>query len=287
MLKKILDVVSIFVVGLVAGVGPAVAADDLVEGRSHPWQMGLQDAYSPVMERVHDFYTLLWVIQVVIVLLVLGILGYIIYRFNAQRNPVPSKTTHNTLLEVVWTAVPIVILVIIAIPSLKLLYYADRAQDYDMTLKVTAHQWYWSYGYPDHGDFNFDSILVAEEDLEEGQPRLLTVDNHIVLPVDTKVQILVTTDDVIHNFAIPSLGLKIDATPGRVNETWVQINKEGIYYGMCSELCGVNHGFMPIQIEAVSKDRFAEWVKEAQEQFASDPRPSVNVAEAPDKSEAK
>jgi cytochrome c oxidase subunit II len=250
------------------------------EGLSHPWQMNLQDAASPLMERIHDFNNFLMVIQLLIVLLVLGILAYVIFRFNAKRNPVPSKTTHNTLLEIVWTAVPIVILVIIAIPSMKLLFYSDRTEDYEMTLKVTGHQWYWSYAYPDQGDFTFDSILVPAEDLEEGQPRLLTVDNRVVLPVDTNIQVLISSDDVIHDWAVPSLGMKIDATPGRINERWVRINQEGTYYGMCSELCGVNHGFMPIQVEAVSKEAFAEWVKQAKEEFAATNRPGISVVEA-------
>jgi len=202
----------------------------------------------------------------------------VIIRFNAKRNPVPSKNTHNTLLEILWTAVPIVILVIIAIPSMKLLYYSDKTQNYDMTLKVTGHQWYWSYAYPDQGDFTFDSILVPKEDLKEGQLRLLTVDNRVVLPVDTDIQVLITSDDVIHDWAVPSLGMKVDATPGRVNERWVRIDQEGTYYGMCSELCGVNHGFMPIQVEAVSKEAFAEWVKKAKEEFASSDRPDVDLA---------
>jgi cytochrome c oxidase subunit 2 len=249
------------------------------EGRAYPWQMGLQDAHSPVMARIHDFNNMLLVIQVLIVVFVLGILAYVIFRFNAKRNPVPSKTTHNTLLEILWTAVPIVILVIIAIPSMKLLYYSDKTQDYDMTLKVTGHQWYWSYAYPDQGDFSFDSILVPADDLEEGQLRMLTVDNRVVLPVDTDIQVLITSDDVIHDWAVPSLGMKIDATPGRTNERWVRIDQEGMYYGMCSELCGVNHGFMPIQVEAVSKEAFAEWVKQAKEEFAATDRPAVSVAE--------
>lgn len=288
MLNRLLAIVSVSVLGWIfnpgfgwlLNPGLASAADEPADARSHPWQMGLQDAASPVMEDIVDFHNLLLVIQVAIVLLVLGILAYVMYRFNAKRHPVPTRTTHNTLLEVVWTALPIVILVIIAIPSLRLLYYSDKAPDYDMTLKVTGHQWYWSYGYPDQGEFEFDSILVPEEDLQEEQPRLLTVDNRIVLPVDTTIQILVTADDVIHNFAVPALGLKMDAVPGRVNETWTRITREGMYYGMCSELCGINHGFMPIQIEAVSKERFEEWTKEAQEQFASARRPMTSVAEA-------
>jgi len=262
--------------GILMGLPAGAIAED-VEGRSTPWQMNFQPAQSPVMERIHEFHDMLLVIMAVIVLFVLAILAIVIFRFNAKRNPVPSKTTHNTMLEVIWTAVPIAILVVIAIPSLRLLYYADKAQKYDMTLKVVGHQWYWSYGYPDHGEIEFDSILIPDEDLEEGQPRLLAVDNPVVLPVNTTVQVLITSDDVIHNWAVPSLGLKKDATPGRVNETWVRINEEGTYYGMCSELCGVNHGFMPIHIEAVSQEEFEAWLVEAKEEFAAGPQPPLAV----------
>lgn len=268
--------IGIFVaLAMIAGAGPGLAS-----GLAEPWQLGLQDAASPVMEKVHDFHFLMLVIQFAIVALVLGVLGYIIVRFNAKRNPVPSKTAHNTVLEIVWTAVPIVILVVIAIPSIRLLYFADRTPDYEMTLKITGHQWYWSYAYPDHGDFQFDSIPVAADELQPGQPRLLTVDNRIVLPVNTKIQLLITANDVIHNWAVPALGLKTDAVPGRTNESWVEITREGNYYGMCSELCGVNHGFMPIHVEAVSKEVFAAWVKEAAEKFASRDRAPVAVADA-------
>jgi cytochrome c oxidase subunit 2 len=250
-------------------------------GQAVPWQLNFQPAFSPVMERVNDFHNFLLIVQLLIVLVVLGILGYVIFRFNAKANPVPSKTSHNTMLEVVWTAVPIIILVIIAIPSLKLLYFADHAPDYEMTLKVTGKQWYWTYAYPDHGDFEFDSLPVEASELKPGQPRLLTVDNRVVLPVDTTIQVLVSSDDVIHDWAVPSLGLKKDATPGRTNETWVRITAEGTYYGMCSELCGVNHYYMPIQIEAVSKERFGEWVKEAQAEFAGTTPPQEHqVAKA-------
>jgi len=275
-----LERLKLIVFSAALGVFAWPSAAFAVEGRSKPWQMNLQEAHSPLMERIHEFNNMLMVIQLLIVVFVLGVLGYVIFRFNAKRNPVPSKTTHNTLLEIVWTAVPIVILVIIAIPSMKLLYYSDKTEDYEMTLKVVGHQWYWSYEYPDQGDFTFDSILVPAEDLEEGQPRLLTVDNRVVLPVGTNIQVLVASDDVIHDWAVPSLGMKIDATPGRINERWVRIDEEGTYYGMCSELCGVNHGFMPIQVEAVSKEAFAEWVEQAKEQFAATNRPAVSVAEA-------
>lgn len=261
---------------LLGGAGTVRA--ESVNAQPKPWEINLQPAYSPVMERLHDFHNLLLVIIISVVVVVLGILGYVMFRFNARRNPVPSKTSHNTLLEVVWTAVPIMILVVIAIPSLRLLYFSAKAQDPEMTLKVTGHQWYWSYAYPDHGDLTFDSIPVPAESLQPGQPRLLAVDNPVVLPVDTNVQVLVTADDVIHNWAVPSLGLKKDATPGRVNETWVRITQPGTYYGMCSELCGVNHYFMPIQIEALSKEDFAAWTEKAKEQFASKDKPAAKMA---------
>jgi cytochrome c oxidase subunit 2 len=275
MLKKVPLLAVLLAVGLVGLINPVSAA----EGLAHPWQLSLQDPKSPVMEGVFNFHNLLLVVQFGIVGLVLAILAYCIIRFNAKRNPVPSRTSHNTLLEIIWTALPVVILIIIAIPGLRLLYYQDRVQDADMTLKVAGHQWYWSYSYPDHGDFTFDSIIVPDEELKEGQPRMLTVDNRVVLPVDTNIRILLTGEDVIHSWAVPSIGVKVDATPGRINERWVRINQEGVYYGMCSELCGVNHAYMPIEVHAVSKEAFAEWVGQAREEFASrENRPAVDVA---------
>ena len=244
---------------------PAVAA-----GRSKPWQMWFQPAASPVMERIIEFHNFIFIIEVSIVVLVLVLMGYIIIRFNSKSNPVPSKTTHNTILEVVWTAIPLLLVIIIAVPSLKLLYYADRIEESEMTLKVIGNQWYWSYEYPDHGAFAFDSIIIEDENLEPGQPRLLSVDNSVVLPAETNIRLLFTSADVIHNWAVPSLGLKLDAVPGRVNESWVRINSEGDYYGMCSELCGVNHGFMPVHIKAVSKADFAAWVEQAKQEFAGE-----------------
>jgi cytochrome c oxidase subunit 2 len=201
----------------------------------------------------------------------------VIYRYNARRNPVPSKTAHNTLLEVAWTVLPVLTLLVIVIPSMKLLYYSDKAQQPDMTLKVTGHQWYWTYTYPDQGEFSFDSVPIPAENLEPGQPRLLVVDNPVVVPVGTTIQVLLASDDVIHDWAVPSLGLKKDATPGRVNETWFRANQEGTFYGMCSELCGVNHYFMPIEVRAVSKEAFDAWVEEAKQKFAVNGQPQVNV----------
>jgi cytochrome c oxidase subunit II len=255
----------------------AIAAD----GQPSPWQMDLQPAASVVAEQIHSFNTLLIAFEVGVSVFVLALMGYIMIRFRAKRNPEPSKRSHNSVLEVFWTIAPVLILVIIAIPSLKLLFFMDRTHDADMTLKVVGHQWYWSYEYPDHGDFTFDSLMVPDDELEEGQPRLLAVDEPVVLPIDTDIRILVTSDDVIHAWAVPAFGIKTDTVPGRINETWVRINREGTYYGQCSELCGVNHGFMPIAVEAVSKEAFAEWVEEAQDEYASAGQPVARVAKAP------
>lgn len=278
MLKKLLAF-GLVAAGVMA-FGTGALRAETANGEPEPWAINLQPAFSPVMEQVHDFHHLLLVIIIGVTVLVLGILGYVLIRFNAKRNPIPSRTAHNTLLEVVWTAVPLMILVIIAIPSLRLLFYSAKPQDPEMTLKVTGHQWYWTYAYPDQDDMTFDSIPVAAEELKPGQPRLLTVDNPVVLPVDTTVQVLVTSDDVIHDWAVPSLGLKKDAAPGRVNETWVRISEPGTYYGMCSELCGVNHYFMPIQVEALPKADYEAWTKKAKEQFASRDKPAASLARA-------
>ncbi|MBI2585488.1 MAG: cytochrome c oxidase subunit II [Rhodospirillales bacterium] len=244
-----------------AALGGVFTARDALAGQGlpKPWQMWFQEPASPVMERIMEFHDLVFAIEVAIVLLVLGIMAYIVVRFNHKANPAPSKNTHNTLLEVIWTVIPIIILVVIAVPSFKLLYFADKIEKADMTLKVIGNQWFWSYTYPDQGDIQFDSIIVAAEDLKPGQPRLLTVDNKVVLPVDTNIRLLFTSNDVIHNWAVPAFGLKLDASPGRINESWVRITSEGDYFGMCSELCGVNHAFMPVHVQAVSKAKFAEW----------------------------
>ena len=236
------------------------------------------------MEAVRDFYDLLFVIIVAIAAFVLALLVYVMVRFNAKRNPVPSKTSHNTFLEMAWTAIPVVILVVIAIPSFRLLYFQKTVSEaeMEMTVKVIGYQWYWSYEYPDHGDIAFDSFIVEEEDLEPGQLRLLEVDNRVVLPVDTNIRLLVTAEDVLHSWAVPAFGIKIDAVPGRLNETWVRIEREGVYYGQCSELCGVRHGYMPVAVEAVSKDAFASWVERAKVEFAraGGPDTAVGLARA-------
>lgn len=223
------------------------------------WGIWTQDPASPIMEEITNLHNILTVIIILITIFVFALLGYIIMRFNAKANPVPSKVTHHTMLEVVWTLVPIIILVGIAFPSFKLLYAMDKVPNADLTLKVTAHQWYWSYELPDQG-VSFDSHLVEDADLKPGQPRLLTADNMLVLPVGLTIRVLVTSTDVIHDWAVPALGVKTDAVPGRLNETWVRIDKPGTYYGQCDQLCGVNHGFMPIDVQAVTRDQFNAWL---------------------------
>lgn len=225
-----------------------------------PWQMGFQPAASPLMHGITHMHNLLLVIITSIALIVTALLSYVIIRFRASRNPVPSKTTHNHLLEVVWTMIPVVIVVIITIPSLKLLFSLDKAQDATMTVKAIGHQWYWSYEYPEK-KINYDSYMIEDKDLKPGDLRLLSVDNPIIVPVDTTVRILVTSQDVLHSFAVPALGIKKDAVPGRINETWLRIAKVGDYYGQCSELCGVKHGFMPIHVKVVSQDEYNRWVE--------------------------
>jgi cytochrome c oxidase subunit II len=248
--------------------GAAWAQEPVVRGAPEPWQMNFQPAASPVMNMIESLHNLLLFIIVAISAFVLGLLGFACLRYRANRNQMASRRTHNSVLEIAWTAIPVLILVVIAIPSFKLLYFMDRAANPEMTLKALGHQWYWSYEYPDNGNFTFDAYMIADQDLQEGQPRLLAVDNRVVLPVDTDVRVLTTATDVIHSWAMPALGVKMDAIPGRLNETWLRIEQPGIYYGQCSELCGDYHGFMPIEIEAMSKSDFEAWTKRAQEEFA-------------------
>lgn len=241
------------------------------------WQMNFQEAATPVMEDIISFHNLLLVIEILIVLFVLGLMLVIIIKFNSKANPVPSKTTHNTLLEVVWTVVPIAILMVIAVPSMKLLFFMDKAKNPEMTLKITGHQWFWTYQYPDNGDFEFDSNIVGEEDLEKGGKRLLEVDERVVLPVNTEIRLLMTSDDVIHNWAVPSFGVKMDTVPGRTNESWIKVTKTGTFYGQCSELCGINHGFMPIRVDVVTKAEFAKWAAAAKIKYAGVDAPPKTV----------
>jgi cytochrome c oxidase subunit 2 len=264
--KLLLASLSI-VTGVIAWAGLAKRA---VAAGPVNWQMGFRPPVSPTAEEIHWFNdVILLPLVIAIVVFVMGLLVYVIWRFSEKRNPTPSKTTHNTAIEVLWTAVPVMILFVIAIPSFKLLYFTDSIEEADMTLKATGRQWYWNYQYPDHGGFEFDAYMVADADLQEGQKRLLDTDNLVVLPVDTNIRLLIAASDVLHAFALPAMGIKLDAVPGQVNETWVRINQEGTYYGQCSELCGTGHSYMPITIKAVSKAAFEEWIAQAKEDFAA------------------
>ena len=234
-----------------------------------PWQWYFQSPATPVMEQIIEFHNLMFFVEVGIVLLVLGLMVYIVVKFNSKANPKPTKTTHNTALEVLWTVIPIVILIVFAVPSMKLLFFMEKAQNPEMTLKVTGNQWYWSYQYPDNGNFEFDSNIIPDEDIKPGQRRLLEVDNQVVLPVNTEIKVLLTARDVMHNWAVPAFGIKMDTIPGRINETWVKVTKIGTYYGQCSELCGVAHSRMPIAVKVVSKEDFKKWLKKAKSEFAS------------------
>jgi len=253
---------------LSALIGIATGPSRALATQPEPWQLGFQPAASPVMAQLSSFHDLLLWIITLISIFVLALLGYACWRFRASANPTPSTRTHHTLLEILWTAVPVLILVVIAVPSFKLLYYMDRVQEPELTIKAVGHQWYWSYEYPDDGDFTFDAYLVPDEDLQEGQPRLLTTDTAVVLPVETDIRVLITATDVLHSWAVPAFGVKMDAVPGRINETWVRIEEPGMYYGQCSELCGDFHGFMPIMVKAVSKEEYQAWTEQALEEYA-------------------
>src|SRR6202795_925630 len=243
----------------VAGVALATGGAAYAElGQPAPWEYKLQEAASPVMEQIISFHNWLLVIITVITLFVFGLLVAIVVKFNARANPVPSRTTHNTLIEVAWTLIPVMILVGIAIPSFKLLFQELDIPKADLTIKATGKQWYWSYAYPDNGKFEFDSLLASDK-----QPRLLGVDNEMVVPVNKIVRIQTTGADVIHSFAMPAFGIKIDSIPGRLNETWFKATKLGMFYGQCSELCGRDHAFMPIAVRVVSDQEFAAWVEGA------------------------
>src|SRR5215210_1970602 len=258
--------------------GIALAA---VPGQPVPWQLGLQQSVSPVMDTVVWLHNFLLYIITAITLFVLALLVYVIVRFNAGSNPIPSKTTHNTVIEVLWTVVPVLILVAIAVPSFQLLFFQQTIPPADLTIKATGKQWFWSYAYPDNGGFEFDSLMIREDRLRRAdQPRLLAVDNEVVVPVNKVVRVQVTAADVLHAFAVPSFGVKIDAVPGRLNELWFKATREGIYYGQCSELCGQDHYRMPIQVRVVNDGEFAAWIEQAKKKFArsDDPQPTAVAA---------
>ena len=233
-----------------------------------PWQIGLQEPSGSIAEKADSLHNLLLIIITAISVFVLALLVYVCIRYRESANPTPSKTTHNTVIEILWTVVPVLILVVIAVPSFRLLYYMDQTKDTEMVIKVTGNQWYWNYEYPDEG-LGFDSYMIDEDDLEDGQPRLLSVDYPMVVPEGTKVKLLVTGNDVMHSFFVPSLAVQTYSIIGRVNEVWIDVPAgEKTYYGQCNQICGVNHAYMPIVIKAVSPEDYAAWLSEAKEEFA-------------------
>ena len=259
------------VAGVALVAGGAAYAEEV--GQPESWAFDLQASATPVMDSIMRFHNWLVVIITVITLFVLALLITVVVRFNAKTNPVPSRTTHNTLIEVAWTLIPVLILVGIAVPSFRLLFEELDIPRADLTVKATGKQWYWSYAYPDHGKFEFDSLMA-----ENKQPRLLGVDNELVVPVNKVVRVQVTGADVIHSFAVPAFGIKIDAIPGRLNETWFKATKTGMFYGQCSELCGKDHAFMPIAVKVVSDQDFLAWVEGAKKKFAANPENSFASA---------
>ena len=260
--------------------GTVMAAGAALADQPHNWALGMQPAAGPIAARIDTLHDLVLGIITVITIFVAALLGVVMYRFNAKRNPVPSQTSHNTVLEVAWTVIPVLILVVIAIPSFRLVYFQDRTHDGALTVKVTGHQWYWEYGYPDNGNFNFSSNVIPDSDLKPGQLRLLDVDEQMVVPVGKDIRILTTSADVIHSFFIPSVGVQRYAIPGRTIETWLRIDKPGVYYGECNQICGTNHSAMPIAIRAVTEAEFTAWATQAKTKYAEtggEPAPAAGA----------
>jgi cytochrome c oxidase subunit 2 len=274
-LMRLIRTGALVVAAALAGGGIAFAG----MGQPSPWQLGLQQSAAPTMDDIIWFHNfVLWIITA-ITIFVLILLVVVIVKFNARANPTPSRTTHNTLLEVLWTVVPVVILVVIAVPSFRILFVQLNTPPADLTIKATGKQWYWSYSYPDN-KFEFDSLLACDQSRQKcEQPRLLAVDNDMVVPVNKVVRLHVIGADVIHAWTVPSFGVKIDAIPGRLNETWFKATREGVYYGQCSELCGKDHAYMPIAVRVVSEQAFAAWLEDAKKKYArDDEKPATNVA---------
>src|SRR5271169_3498288 len=248
--------------------GVAAIASVAQAAEPRPWQLGMQPPATEVMDRLSAFHFVLLIIIFAIAIFVLALLVIAMWRFNHQRHPVPTRTSHNTVIEMLWTVVPVVILVGIAIPSFKLMYFMDRVPNPEMTIKVTGHQWYWSYEYTDQDGLTFDSNVIPDAELKPGQKRLLDVDNPLVVPADTTIRVLITGTDVIHSWFVPSFGVQEYAIVGRLNESWMNVEHPGVYYGQCNQICGINHAFMPIKVEAVSKDDFQRWLGDAKKKFA-------------------
>ena len=260
------------------GLGTVVALPAMAQS-PQPWQLGFQPPQSAVMHGIEGLHSLVLWLMTMVTIFVAALLVYCVWRFRASRNPTPSRISHHTALEVAWTLLPVLILVLIAIPSFRLVYFEDRTSDPGITIKVTGHQWNWEYGYPDNGGFSYISNMIQDEDLKPGDLRHLAVDNKMVVPVGTNVRILTTSGDVIHSFFIPSLGVQRYAIPGRTIETWVRVDKPGVYYGECNQICGTNHSVMPIAIEALATDDFAKWAAEAKGKYASATPPAREIGQ--------
>lgn len=275
-MRKITSTVQMLVAGAALWVASAQAASANPAGHPIDKGLGLQGPVTEVGKFGVWMYNS-WLLPIIIgtTVLVMVLLAWVMVRYRAGRNPEPSKTSHNTLIEVIWTVVPVLVLVAIAIPSFKLLYAQYTPPKADVTLKVTGHQWYWSYEYVDHDGLSFDAVMLNDDEAKAANlPRLLGTDNRVVVPVGKTVKLLITASDVIHSWAMPSFFLKMDAVPGRINEAWFKAEKPGIYYGQCSELCGIRHGFMPIMVEVVTEEQFAAWLEEAKTKFASASAPT-------------
>ena len=253
---------------------------DALANAPRPWEMGMQPAANELKARISDLHNLVLIIITLITIFVGALLVWVMVRYNATRNPVPSTTSHNTTIEVLWTVIPVLILVVIAIPSFRLVYYLDRTPDPDMTIKVTAHQWYWEYGYPEAGDLAIESRMIRDEDLKPGMLRLLEVDNQLIVPIGKRIRILTNSVDVIHSFFIPSLGVQRYAIPGRTIETWMTVDKPGVYYGQCNQICGVDHSRMPIAVRAVTEEDYKAWLDKAKKSASIDPSERRVLADA-------
>jgi cytochrome c oxidase subunit II len=260
--------------------GPAMAQ------APRPWEMGMQPAFSPMKREIIDLHNLVLVLITLITIFVGALLVWVCVRYNEKRNPVPSQTSHHTGLEIAWTVIPVLILVIMAIPSFRLIYYLDRTPNPDMTIKVTGHQWYWEYSYPDQGNVDIESRYIADEDLKPGQLRLLDVDNQLVIPTGKKIRVLTNSADVIHSFFIPALGAQRYAIPGRTIEMWIQADKPGVYYGECNQICGQNHSKMPIAVHAVTDAEFKTWIDQAKKSAGIVP-PNPNKLASAERADAK
>jgi cytochrome c oxidase subunit 2 len=273
--------------GALAAVFAVLAAPAMAQGMvgaPTSWGMGLQESGGPIKDAIAGFNALVFGIIVAITIFVFVLLVWCVWRYRAEVNPTPSTTSHNTMLEVAWTVVPVLILIVIAIPSFRLVYYQDRTPNADLTISVQGRQWYWNYTYPDHGNFTFDSYPLAEDQLPPNQRHLfrLAVDNELVIPVGANVRVLTTGRDVIHSFFVPSLGVQKYTIPGRTLETWMRADREGVYYGQCNQICGTNHWFMPIAVRAVSREAFDRWVTEARQRFArADEEPAIAAPATP------